>query len=460
MMASFKIQELLDAADGKLIQKGNADFVSGVSTDSRTIGEGELFIALRGDNFDGHDYVSKAVSRKAAAVMVSDLALLKEWGNFVTVICVKDTLSALFSLAYFHRMRFSVPVVGITGSNGKTTTKDMLSAVLSSVYKITSTQKNFNNEIGLSQTLLSMTGETEVCVTEMGMRGLGQINQLCSITSPTMGIVTNVGTSHIGILGSQENIALAKSELIRNLSEDGTAILNGDDPFVRRMGTLCNHVVYYGLGETCSVRGKDIVYDGESTCYTCVYLDKEYPVKLNLLGIHNVYDSLAAAAAGLSLGVDMDHIVEALKNFKPIGQRQTILNIHGVTVLDDSYNANPLSMEMAFSSLAQMNAEHRYLVLGDMGELGKFEKQLHFKTGAKAAQFSFDGLITVGPLCHELARGAKENGMENVFSFESCEDAAECLMDIVKPGDAVLVKGSHYMHMEEIPKIIDRSYIK
>lgn len=158
-----------------------------------------------------------------------------------------------------------------------------------------------------------MTGETEVCVTEMGMRGLGQINQLCSIASPTMGIVTNVGTSHIGILGSQENIALAKSELIRNLSEDGTAILNGDDPFVRRMGTLCNQVVYYGLGETYSVRGKDIVYDGESTCYTCVYLDKEYPVKLNLLGIHNVYDSLAAAAAGLSLGVDMDHIVEALK---------------------------------------------------------------------------------------------------------------------------------------------------
>ena len=300
-----------------------------------------------------------------------------------------------------------------------------------------------------------MTKETEVCVVEMGMRGFGQIAELCAIASPTIGIVTNVGTSHIGILGSQENIAKAKAELIEALPKDGTAILNGDDPFVKAMGdSFAGRVISYGLAGRYTVRGTDARYEASQTQFICTSFDEAFRVKLHLLGVHNVYDALAAIAAARVLGVDSRKIQRAFADFQPIGQRQTLLTIAGISVMDDSYNANPLSMEMAFGSLMQIPASHHYLVLGDMGELGEMEEALHHETGKKAAAMGFDGLITVGPLSRHLAFGAKEGGMTSVFSYDTCEEAAEKLASLAKAGDAVLVKGSHYMHMEKVPMLL------
>lgn len=454
-MASFTIEEIERACGAKLLKRGREPSMDGVSTDTRTIETGNLFLALKGENFDGHAFLKKACEEGASGVILSDVSFAAEVPSDVSAFLVKDTKKALEDLAHFHRMRFHVPVIGITGSNGKTTTKDMTTALLSSRFHVCATQKNFNNEIGLSMTLLSMTKETEVCVVEMGMRGFGQIAELCAIASPTIGIVTNVGTSHIGILGSQENIAKAKAELIEALPKDGTAILNGDDPFVKAMGdSFEGRVISYGLAGRYTVRGTDARYEASQTQFICTSFDEAFRVKLHLLGVHNVYDALAAIAAARVLGVDSRKIQRAFADFHPIGQRQTLLDIAGISVMDDSYNANPLSMEMAFGSLKQIPASHRYLVLGDMGELGEMEEALHHETGKKAAAMGFDGLITVGPLSRHLASAAKEGGMTSVFSYDTCEEAAEKLAALAKAGDAVLVKGSHYMHMEKVPMLL------
>lgn len=454
-MASFTIEEIERACGAKLLQRGREPSMDGVSTDTRTIETGNLFLALKGENFDGHAFLKKACEEGASGVILSDASFAAEVPSDVSAFLVKDTKKALENLAHFHRMRFHVPVIGITGSNGKTTTKDMTTALLSSRFHVCATQKNFNNEIGLSMTLLSMTKETEVCVVEMGMRGFGQIAELCAIASPTIGIVTNVGTSHIGILGSQENIAKAKAELIEALPKDGTAILNGDDPFVKAMGdSFEGRVISYGLAGRYTVRGTDARYEASQTQFICTSFDEAFRVKLHLLGVHNVYDALAAIAAARVLGVDSRKIQRAFADFHPIGQRQTLLTIAGISVMDDSYNANPLSMEMAFGSLKQIPASHHYLVLGDMGELGEMEEALHHETGKKAAAMGFDGLITVGPLSRHLASAAKEGGMTSVFSYDTCEEAAEKLAALAKAGDAVLVKGSHYMHMEKVPMLL------
>lgn len=454
-MASFTLDEIVKATGGRILAKGNSNFVTGVSTDTRTIGEGELFIALIGENFNGHEFLKRAILSGAAAVVISDESYGKDLDPSVSVFLVKDTKQALEDLAHFHRMRFHVPVIGVTGSNGKTTTKDMITALLSTRFNVCATQKNFNNEIGLSMTLLSMTEKTEVCVVEMGMRGFGQIAELCRIASPTMGVVTNVGTSHIGILGSQDNIAKAKKELIDALPADGTAILNGDDPRVSAMGEgFSGRVIRYGLEGRYTVRGRDVKYEAEVTRYTCTCFDEAFKVKLHLLGVHNVYDALAATAAARVLGVDTGKIRTALSEFRPATQRQSIVEIGGLTVIDDSYNANPLSMEMAFRSAKQVPGKRYFLVLGDMGELGKFEEKLHYDTGKKAADIGFDGLITVGLLCRFLAKGAEQGGMKEVITCDTCEEAAAHLLKLASSGDVVLVKGSHYMHMEKIPEIL------
>lgn len=454
-MASFTLEEIEKATGASLLQKGEDAFVEGVSTDTRTISRGELFIALIGENFNGHEFLKRAVLSGASAVMISDASYGKDIDAHVSVFLVKDTKKGLEDLAHFHRMRFHVPVIGVTGSNGKTTTKDMITSILRTRFHVTATEKNFNNEIGLSMTLLSMTAETEVCVVEMGMRGFGQIAELCTIASPTMGVVTNVGTSHIGILGSQDNIAKAKKELIDALPADGTAILNGDDERVSAMGRgFAGRIVRYGMNGRYTVRGSDVRFEEEDTRYTCTCFDEAFKVKLHLLGIHNVYDALAATAAARVLGVDTGKIQKALGEFRPADQRQSVVNIGGITVLDDSYNANPLSMEMAFRSAKQIAGNHYFLVLGDMGELGRFEEKLHYETGVKAGKIGFDGLITVGPLSRFLAKGAEEAGMKTVVTCDTCEEAAEKLMKMAAPGDVVLVKGSHYMHMERIPAVL------
>lgn len=450
-MASFTVEEILQATGGELLQKGSAFRCSGVSTDTRTIKKGELFIPLSGENFNGHKFLKSAAEKGASVLILSETKWLSAIPPDVTVIQTASAKQALEDLASFHRLRFHLPVIAVTGSNGKTTTKDMITAVLERTMTVCRTEKNFNNEIGLSQTLLRLTEKDDACVVEMGMRGLGQIRELCSIAHPTIGVVTNVGTSHIGLLGSRENIARAKAELVEALPACGTAVLNGDDPFVSAMGrAFAGKVTSFGIGGGFDVSAADVAFHPDGTSFVCREGRENFPVCLRLLGIHNVYDALAAAAVGRLLGVPAAEQKKALESFVSQSASQRILHVDGVTVLDDSYNANPLSVEMAMRALLQIGGNHHILVLGDMLELGRFAEDLHRSIGERAAGMKFDRLLTVGPLSRITAEAARQGGLP-AESYDTCRDAAARLKSIARPGDAVLIKGSHAMHMETIP---------
>lgn len=453
-MAAFTLKEVLDAVRGELLQRGEHASCSGVSTDTRTIQEGNLFIPLIGENFNGHHFLNQAAAKGASMVILSEKEWVGSLPSSVTVVLVNDTKQALERIAAFHRMRFSIPVVAVTGSNGKTTTKDMITAVLKTTFQVCHTRKNFNNEIGLSQTLLGLTDKDQVCVVEMGMRGMGQIAELCRIAHPTIGIVTNVGTSHIGLLGSRANIAKAKGELIEALPAEGVAVLNGDDDFAADMVKSCKgQNLTYGLSDRFDMYGSELHFLPDMTSFICHSPDDNFPVHLQLLGIHNVYDALAAAAVGHLLHVPNGQIGHALSAFVSQSDSQKLISVQGAAVLDDSYNANPLSVEMAMRALQQIPGKRHILVLGDMLELGCFEEALHRGIGKKAAAMGFDALITVGTLSRFTSEAAKQCGMDVVVSFDDCQSAAVYLKNHVRPGDAVLIKGSHAMHMETIPRL-------
>lgn len=454
-MASFSFDEIRKATNAKLIYGNKKGFCIGVSIDSRTLKEGELFIALKGERFDGHNFINSVIKNGSSAVIISNTEAIEGNDFSCAIFLVDDTKKALEQLAHFNRKKFNVPVVAVTGSNGKTTTKDMISELLNSKFNVCCTEKNYNNEIGLSLTLLKITKEHDVCVVEMGMRGLGQIKSLCKIAEPDIGVITNVGTSHIGVLGSKENIAKAKGELIESLTEKGIAVLNGDDILVKEMGkNFKGRVIYYGLNGNYTVYGENVKFEDSGTKYTCICFDEAFKVNLKLLGIHNVYDALAATSTARILGVDVVKIQRVLGEFSPRSGRQSIININGFKVIDDAYNANPLSMEMAIYSLNQISAKNKYLVLADMKELGEDEKHFHYEIGKKVAQTKFNGLITVGPLAKFIAKGAKENGFNEVHVFDTCKEAADCIKNIAQEGDVFLLKGSHSMHMYTIPDLL------
>lgn len=452
-MASFTLEEIKRATGGSILRGDPLQVVTGVGTDSRSISQGDLFIPLVGETFDGHAFLKDAVAGGAAAVLASDGEKIPADGS-VSVIVVQNTKTALEKIAEWHRKRFSIPVVAVTGSNGKTTTKDMITSILRTKYHVCATPLNYNNEIGVSKTILHMDENTEVCVTEMGMRGFGQIAELCSIAHPTLGVITNVGTSHIGLLGSRENIAKAKRELIDALPLDGTAVLNQDDGLVKRMGdTYAGKIIGYGMQGKYPVHASAIAYTDAGTEFICSCFDEAFKVKLPLLGEHNVYDALAAIATARVLGVSAARIARALSAFQTEGSRQRMMNIHGVTVVDDSYNANPLSMEMALRAVLQLKGRKRFLILGDMGELGEHAAKYHYELGEKAGQMGFDGLIALGDLSLNTADGAENAGVRIVKRASSSEEAVSAIAKMAASGDIVLIKGSHAMHMDQIPEI-------
>lgn len=310
-MAEFTLSQVVEATAGTSAHTDNIKFLD-VSTDTRTIESGFLFVALKGDTFDGHDFINTAIEKGATGAIV-------EKGRAVEgIVCieVENTLVAYQNLARYHRRRFDIPVVAITGSSGKTTTKEMVAAVLGTEFNVLKTEKNFNNEIGLPKTLLRLTAEHEACVVEMGMRGLGQIEELALIAEPTMGIITNVGTSHIELLGSREAIAEAKGELIRCLPENSVAILNEDDPYVKAMDSLAKgKTITYGIERNATCIGSHLRYKKDGIKFTCKCYDEVFDIFLPMIGEHNVYDALAAIVAGRVLGIKSNTIRKGLSEF-------------------------------------------------------------------------------------------------------------------------------------------------
>ena len=452
-MARLSIGDVLKATGGEPIGDPPA-VLTGVSIDSRTVEPGELFIPLRGERADGHEFIAHAMERGAGASLVEE-GQRDRWQSLGgPLVVVKDALVALHELAAYWRASLRARVIGITGSNGKTTTKDMLAAILSRMGSTRKSPGNFNNHIGLPLTLLQADAHRDYVVLEMGMRGLGEIRELSSIARPCAGIVTNVGQVHLELLGSLDNVARAKGELVEALGPQGIAVLNADDGRVAAMGAShSGRTVFYGL-DSGDLRAKGIQEGPRAISFTLYgpLLPHEVQVAVGMPGRHNVYNALAAAACAASLGADAEAIAEGLEDFQPTEMRLQVEELpNGATVLNDAYNASPASMRAALATLKNLAEGFKIAVLGDMLELGPEAPELHRDVGKLAADI-VDYLIVVGPLGAEIAQGARMAGLPD-DQIAVCLDNRSVLAElagILRPGATVLVKGSRGMHLEEV----------
>ncbi|MDO4173777.1 MAG: UDP-N-acetylmuramoyl-tripeptide--D-alanyl-D-alanine ligase [Eubacteriales bacterium] len=432
-------------AGGAVVGDGAVQ-ITGVSTDSRSIPAGSLFIPIRGERFDGHDFLEKAVEMQAAAVMSEkDIALP------VPVIRVDDTRRALLALAGGYRSLFDIPVVGITGSVGKTTTKEMTAAVLAQKYRTMYTQGNLNNEIGMPLTLFRIEEDTQAAVVEMGMSNFQEISRMTAQAKPDVAIITNVGTAHIEFLGSREGIRDAKMEILEGLRPGGTAVLNGDEPLLWcKKNRLQVHTLYFGIeNPACDVRAEHIVLEGDRVKLTIVHPNGRFDAVIGTAGRHNVYNALAATAAGLCLGLTHEQIAAGLAGFQDI--HQTITKENGYTIIDSCYNASPDAVEASLELLKGMDITgKRFAVLGGMRELGAFSAAEHQRCGRKIAACA-DYLYCYGDGAEDYRLGAIEAGMPDahIHMMHSHEGIAGALKRAAKPGDALLFKGSRYWKMEK-----------
>ena len=449
----ISLAEVVKATGGRCGVSGagarNLEF-TGVNTDTRTIGKGELFLALKGGKFDGHAYAGKAVEAGAAGIVASGPVSVPAG---TPVVYVADTLKAYQDIAHAWRMGFpELKVVAITGSNGKTSTKDMVAAVLSAKYNVVKTQANFNNEVGLPKTLLSIHPGTQIAVVEMGMRALGQIRAMCAIARPDVAVITNVGSTHVGELGSLDNIAKAKSEILEDLPADGFAVLNGDLPRVRAMVPKL-HVpcAWFGLQDGDDVRAEAVEITADGSSFRCLAGGEEAAVSLPQIGEHNVMNALAAIAVGRHFGVKLNNMAEALAGLALTGSRQEVLHFGPYTVINDAYNASPASMEAAFATLERLKASSKapcrtIAVVADMLELGSLSAEAHAEVGRLAAKTRTDLLVSYGTETAHTQEAAEAAGIP-AWHFADRGGAEAKLKEILRPGDIVLLKGSHSMQV-------------
>ncbi len=436
----------------------------GVSTDTRTLAAGDVFIALRGKRHDAHSFLGEALERGAGALLVSraeqDLLRLA-WEKGAAVVRVRGTMAALRRLAAWQRERSAARVVAITGSTGKTLTKDLTASVLSRAGRTVWARGSFNNEIGVPLTMLEVSPRTEFLVLEMGARGMGHIRELCATARPEVGVVTNIGVAHLRFFRTRDNLARAKAELLESLPRSGRAVINGDDDYagLLREKSPCP-VMSFGYSSRCEVRARDEEVDeaGRAVFTLSVRGGGGTRVRLPLPGRHNVYNALAAAAVGKIMGVDMAGIVEGLQDAETTGWRmEMITRPDEITIINDAYNANPVSMRSALMALGDISRDRRAIaVLGDMGELGPVSEKAHEELGRMAVEYGTDILITVGRKTRRTAQAACEQGLPrgSVFATDGVDKAAEILRAIIEPGDVVLIKGSRFLGLERLVELV------
>ena len=450
----------LQAASGAKLRSGKlsgrAD-VPGITTDTRKIAPGDIFVALRGENFDGAEFAAEALAKGAKAVLVnaelsssSEAALKKAKGAVLTV---PDTLKAYQEIAHAWRMKFDIPVVAVTGSNGKTTTKDLTAAVLSGRGKVCRTAANYNNEVGLPLTLLGITPEDTAAVVEIGMRGLGQIAALAPVAAPTIGIVTNVCEVHMELLGSIENIAKAKAELAEAVPAGGTVILNADDERVAAMRSCAAdgvRVLTYGISAAADVRAEALHCGAGGSSFMVTWANERHAYSVPLPGRHNVSNALAALAAGFVLGLTPQEMQAGLRNLETAKMRYEVHQTGAWTFINDAYNASPSSMRASIETTADLYSGRRIAVLGDMLELGAAAEEAHRMIGRRAAELGFAAVVTYGPQARWIHEAAEAAGCPICRHAETHAAAAELLRGILAEGDTVLFKGSRGMRMEQI----------
>lgn len=449
-MQAMTIEDVLKATGGTLLSGDINKSFTDVISDSRKVTAGVLFVPLVGEKFDGHEFIKAAFDLGAAAVITQkDTELLID----KTIVKVDDTLKAFGDIAKYYKQKYNVPTVSVTGSVGKTTTKDMLASVLSQKYNTLKTMGNFNNNIGLPITIFGLEKEHEAAVLEMGMNHFGEIERLADIGRPDVAVITNIGQSHIENLGSREGIFKAKMEMTKQFTKDNTLIVNGDDDYLSKTKGMGEYkVVYYGItNPENDVYAKDIENNGlNGIKFTAVVDGEEYLIEVNVPGKHNVYNALAAICVGREFKVPMDKIVEGIRSFELTKMRLAVEEYNGITIINDCYNASPDSIKAALGVLADTNEKRKVAILGDVLEMGDFAKDAHYNLGKVVKESGVDLLITAGENMKYLAQGAKDNGVKNIVSFDKTLEVCNYVKDEIKSGDAVLIKASRGMHFEEI----------
>lgn len=418
-----------------------------ISLDSRDIDGNTLFFAIKGERFDAHDFAQQ-VSESGAAALVCH----KKVDVSCPVIYVDDTKTALLKLSSYYRNKFGdLILIGLTGSVGKTTTKEMTACVMEQKYKTLKTEGNFNNEIGMPKTLFRLEEDTECAVIEMGMSEFGEISALSNTAKPNCAIISNIGVSHIENLGSRDGIFKAKLEMLEGLRKGSPLILNGDDD---KLSTVKNddfNVLFFGIeNENCDVRATDIKEGDLHTDFTVVCKDGKQNITLPTVGIHNVYNALAAITVGLCFGVTLEQAANGLKDYVPSGMRQRIKKLGNITFIEDCYNASPDSQKAALNSLCTVANGRRIAVVGDMLELGSYSETAHRQVGEYAAEKKIDMLYTLGENSKYTADSARLGGLKNVFEFTDKQDLADALIQELKDGDTVMFKASRGMRLEEV----------
>lgn len=418
--------------------------INAVCIDTRKITKGCLFICIKGERFDAHQFANEALEKGAAAVMIDED--ITPNGAFVRV---AHTAKAMLALAGWYRSRFEIPVVALTGSVGKTTTKEFTHLVVSAKYNTIKTQGNLNNEIGLPQMLFQLDNAVEAAVIEMGMNHFGEISRLVNATKPTIGLITKIGVSHIENLGSRDGILKAKLELCEGLKENAPLLLNGDDDKLSTVTDDKHKIYFYGI-HNGDFKARNIQENNGATSFEITYFGKVQRVEIPAIGIHNVYNALAAFAVGYFLDVDAEAAADALKKYVPAGMRQKMVNVNGITAIEDCYNASPDSMQAALRTLHDTKAQKRIAVLGDMLELGDYAKEAHLSVGKMAGENGIDFLFAYGENAKYYVEGAKANGVKECRLFDNKEDLSHVLADTVDKGDVVLFKASRGMKLEDV----------
>ena len=456
-MTNLTVRAVAEATGGQLVSNGADVRIEGFCTDSRTLQPGDLFVPLRGPRFDGHDFLAQVAQAGAAACLSEEMV----GGLPIPVVQVSDTLRALGDLGEMVRNRFSGPVIGITGTSGKTTTKEMLAAILARTGEGLKSAGNFNNMIGVPLTLFRLKPEHRWAVIEMGMSERGEIARLTEIVHPEIGVITNVGRAHLETLGSIDAVARAKGELFANLPAGGTALVNADDAHVVRL-PVANGVktMLFGCSAKAQIRAEQVTARNGAVEFRLNVDESSRLVRLPLPGRHNVMNALAAAAAARALEVSVDDIVAGLEAFSPCPGRMELVELAGdILILNDSYNANPLSARAALDALYDLGtAGHRLALLGDMLELGAAAPELHHEVGRMAAK-CVDGLFLFGDLAGELGRGAAEAGLDadKIIVGKTHAEIADRIRQRLRAGDRLLVKGSRGMQLEKVVNLLKPS---
>ena len=449
-MNPLSISKIAELAAAKLESGDGKASVERISTDSRTIKKGELFVALRGENFDGHKFVED-VAKTGAAGAIVDLKWSGKIPKGFAIIRADDTLLAYQNLAANYRKSLPLKVLAITGSNGKTSTKDFAASVLGRKFRVTKTQGNFNNHVGLPRTILDAISDDQIAVWEIGMNHPGEVGPLAKIAAPDAAIITNIGVAHIEFMGSREAIALEKGALAEAVGRDGTVVLNADDSFSEGIAKRTRaRVVFAGI-ENGLLRATDIEQTSEGSEFTILEDAHRCRAQLSVPGLHMVQNALLATAAGRAFGVPLEECAMGLATAPLTKARLQIKEINGVQFLDDSYNANPDSMKAALRTLVELPADgKRIAVLGEMRELGAESQRGHEEVGEAAAELGIDQLIGIGEMGAMIAHAADRAGLAKSNAVGSTSEAAELLIDVAEPGDLILIKGSRLARTEEV----------